>query len=77
MVHGATLLQLEMCYLEGMTHEQLLESLRQRADCLPADLQERLEEQPPDRLRLLLCAARLIHALRQLQTNEEARNGSL
>jgi hypothetical protein len=77
MIECATLIELEMRCLEGMTREQLVEALRERADCLPADLRERLEEQAPDRLRLLLCAARLIHALRQLQTNKEARNGSL
>jgi hypothetical protein len=76
MVDSATLIQLEMRYLQGLTREQLVEGLRERADCLPADLRERLGEQPPDRLRLLLCAARLMHALRRLPRKEEARNGS-
>jgi hypothetical protein len=58
--------ELEMKCIEPMTREQLLAAIRKREDCLPPDLRERLEEQPMGRLKLLLLAARLIYALRQL-----------
>jgi hypothetical protein len=73
MMERATLLELELRYLEGMTRPQLLEALRECVDCLPPDLAERVEEHTADRLRLLVCAARLIHALRQLQKYEDFR----
>jgi hypothetical protein len=73
MIQHATLLELELRYLEGMTREQLTEGLRERADCLPTDLRETVEEQTADGLRLLLCAARLIHALRQVQQIKRPR----
>jgi hypothetical protein len=62
----STLGELEMHVIDPMSRQQLLEALRPRRDCLPPDLRERLEEQPTERLRLLLLAARLIHALRLL-----------
>jgi len=52
--------------IEPMTREQLVEAIRRREDNLPPELRERLEEQPIARLQLLLLAARLIYALRQL-----------
>ena len=58
--------QLEMKCIEPMTREQLVEAIRRREDNLPPELRERLEEQPIARLQLLLLAARLIYALRQL-----------
>jgi hypothetical protein len=73
MIEQATLLELELRYLEGMTRPQLLEALRERADCLPPDLAERVEEHSADRLRLLVCAARLIYALRQLRKHQDLR----
>jgi hypothetical protein len=62
--------ELEMKCIEPMTRDQLLKAIRQREDCLPPDLRERLDEQPIGRLRLLLLAARLIYALRQLPASD-------
>jgi hypothetical protein len=67
MIHRATLVELEMRCLEGLTRQQLVEALRGIEDCLPDDLRERMEEHDTDCLRLLLFAARFIHALRQRQ----------
>jgi hypothetical protein len=67
MIQRATLIELEMRCLEGMTREQLVEALRGLGDCLPVDLRQRLEEHETERQRLLLFAGRFIHALRQLQ----------
>jgi hypothetical protein len=67
MFEPVSLMELEMHYLAAMTREQLVAALRPLVDCLPVDLRERVEEQETERLRLLLCAARLIHTLRQLQ----------
>jgi hypothetical protein len=62
----------EMKCLELMERQQLLEAVQARSDSLPADLRERVEEQETDQLRLLLLAARLIHALRHLRVNRRA-----
>ena len=62
----AELSELELKCIEPMTRVQVLAAIRQREDCLPPDLRERLDEQPVGRLHLLLLAARLIYALRQL-----------
>jgi hypothetical protein len=70
MVACARLFELEMNCLDTMPRHQLLEALRERCDCLPGDLLERLDVQATDRLRLLLFAARLIYALRQLQKHQ-------
>ena len=67
MVACTKLFDLEMRYLDAMSRPQLVEAVRERLDCLPVDLREGAEEQPTDRLRLLVFAARLIHALRQLR----------
>ena len=56
---------LEMQSIDLMSRQQLLDAIRPYRDGLAADLRERLEEQPLERLRLLLLAARLIHVLRQ------------
>ena len=63
----STLCELELRCIDPMSRQQLLEAIRRRLDCLPADLGERLEEQPDGWLRLLLLAARLVCALRQLR----------
>jgi hypothetical protein len=68
MVQCATLFELEMRCLDSMPRQQVIEAIRERVDCLPADLREWMAEEPTDRLRLMLFAARLIHALRQLRT---------
>jgi hypothetical protein len=67
MFEPVSLIELEMRCLGAMPREQLLAALRGLVDCLPVDLRERVEEHETEHLRLLLCAARLIHALRQLQ----------
>jgi hypothetical protein len=72
MIKCSTLFDLEMNCLDDLTRKQLVEAVSQRSDCLPVDLLERVEEQETDQLRLLLFAARLIHALRQLRTTWHA-----
>lgn len=68
MVSTSRLCELEMRCIDAMTRPQLVEAIRELSDCLPVDLQERVEEEATDRLRLFLFAARLIHALRHLRT---------
>jgi hypothetical protein len=58
---------LEMRAIEAMTRPQLLQALRRHLDCLPPDLRERLDEKADGWLRVLLLAARMIHALQMLQ----------
>ena len=70
MFEPVSLIEFEMRCLGAMTREKLVEALRGLVDCLPVDLRERVEEQETARLRLLLCAARLIHALRQLRKTQ-------
>jgi hypothetical protein len=62
----ARLFDLELKRLDAMSRTQLVEAVQERLDCLPVDLRERAEEKETDHLRLLLFAARLIHALRHL-----------
>jgi len=69
MIQCSLLLNLEMTYLDRMSRQQLIEALGERSDSLPLDLRQELEEQPTNRLRLLLFAGRLIHVLRQLRRN--------
>jgi hypothetical protein len=69
----ARLFELEMLCIELMTRQQLVEAVRERSECLPVDLREQLDEEPTDRLRLLLVAARLIHALRQLRRHQRGK----
>jgi hypothetical protein len=70
MVKCATLFELEMRCLDAMNRQQLVDALGEVADCLPVDLRGRVEEEATDRLRLLLFAARLIYALRQMRTHQ-------
>jgi hypothetical protein len=69
MVQRALLIELERRCLEGTTRPQLVLALRELGDCLPEDLRERREEPGTDCQRLLLFAARFLHALRQRQQN--------
>jgi len=66
MIRFGTLFDLEMNHLDAMSRSELVEAVLERSESLPVDLRERVQEQEPDRLRLLLFAARLIHALRQV-----------
>jgi hypothetical protein len=75
MVQCATLFELEMRCLDAMPRQQLIDAIRERMDCLPTDLREWVAEEPTDRLRLMLFAARLIHALRQLRAQARACPG--
>jgi hypothetical protein len=59
--------ELELCCIDRMTPQQLLEAIRSRANDLPADLLGELEKQSVQRLQLLLLAGRLIRVLRQWQ----------
>ena len=72
MVACTVLFELEMRYMDSMTRPQLVESVRASSDCLPTDLQEGVAEHSTERLRLLLFAARLIHALRLTRRKPEA-----
>lgn len=63
-----TLSELELACIERLTREGLIEAIRARGGDLPADLLERLEEQPTESLRLLLLAGRLIQVLRQMRS---------
>jgi hypothetical protein len=60
--------QLELCCIDRMTEQELIRAVRARADDLPLDLLERLEEQSIDCLRLLLLTGRLIQVLRHLRS---------
>jgi hypothetical protein len=59
--------ELELCCIDRLPRHELIAAVRARAGDLPADLIGRLDEQPTDRLRLLLLAGRLIHVLRRLR----------
>jgi hypothetical protein len=61
------LAELELCCIDHLTRDDLMRAVRARAADLPADLLERLEEQPTERLQLLLLAGRLIQTLRCLR----------
>jgi hypothetical protein len=63
---SAKLFVIEMNCINSLSRPQLLEAIRERGDALPSDLQYRTDEESLDRLRLVLCTARLIHALRQI-----------
>jgi len=60
--------ELELCCIDRMTQQELTLAVRARAADLPADLLDRLDEQPADRLRLLLLAGRLIQVSRHLRS---------
>jgi hypothetical protein len=64
--------ELELCSIDCMTWQELIEAVRARARDLPVDLLEQLEEQPTDRLQLLLLAGRLIRVLRLLRKETAA-----
>jgi hypothetical protein len=59
--------ELELMSIDRMSRPQLVQAIRARADDLPCDLLERLEERSMDRLQLLLLAGRLIQVLRHLE----------
>jgi hypothetical protein len=64
------LLDLEMRGLQSMSRPQLTAEILKHGDCLPSDLHQRNEDEPIDRVRLLLFAARMIHALRQMPRHQ-------
>jgi hypothetical protein len=57
--------ELELCCIDRMSRQQLVQAVRARAGELPPDLLDGLEELSIDRLRLLLLAGRLIQVLRR------------
>ncbi len=59
--------ELELCAIERMTRQELVEAIRARANFLPFDLLEELEGQPLHRLQLLLLTGRLLQVLRHLR----------
>ncbi len=63
----AAISELELSCIDHLSRQDLLNAVRARAGDLPPDLLGRLEEQPADRLRLLLLAGRLIQVLRHTQ----------
>jgi hypothetical protein len=73
MMKFATVFDFEMKCLESMERPELLQSIHERPDSLPADLREGMEGMGTDHLRLLLFAARLIHALRHLNADRHAQ----
>ncbi len=64
------LFHIEMRGMNSLTRSQLMHAIHELADGLPADLQERGEDESIERLRLVLYAARLIEALRQMPRNQ-------
>jgi hypothetical protein len=70
---ASLLTELELCAIDGMTRQELIAGVRARRDDLPLDLLAHLEEQPIERLQLLLLAGRLTGVLRQLRTEATAR----
>jgi hypothetical protein len=59
--------KLELCCLDQLTRQELLEAIRKHADGLRIDLEESLDDHSTDYLRVLLLAARLLHILRTQQ----------
>lgn len=68
----SVLSELELCSIDRMTRQELVEAVRARTDDLPVDLLGQLEEQPTHRLQLLLLAGRLIRVLRHSQKDNAA-----
>jgi hypothetical protein len=64
--------QLELCSIDRMTRQELVDAVRARADDIPVDLVGKLEEQPLHRLQLLLLVGRLIRVLRHLRKDTAA-----
>ena len=54
----ATLSELELSCIDRLDRAALIQAVRARTGDLPADLLERLDEQPTDHLQLLLLAGR-------------------
>jgi len=65
----SVLSELELCAIDRMPRQELLEAVRQRAGDLPIDLLGQLEERPIHQLQLLLLAGRLIRLLRRQRLN--------
>jgi hypothetical protein len=57
--------ELELCAIDRMTRQELLETVRQYVCDLPMDLRGQFEERPTHQLQLLLLAGRLIRLLRR------------
>jgi hypothetical protein len=68
--------ELELCSIDHMPRQELVDAVRARADDLPVDLLGQLEEQPTHHLRLLLLAGRLIRVLRHVRKHAAATLGA-
>ena len=66
MMNCSTLFAIEMMAIDRMSRAELITAIRAGLENLPADLRHGLDlaEESMDHLRLLLIAARLLHALR-------------
>ncbi len=58
--------ELELTCIDGLSRQELIQSIRDRASDLPPDLLRRLEDQTTDRLQLLLLAGRVLQVLRRV-----------
>ena len=61
--------ELELCAIDSMTRQELVDAVRERACDLPIDLLGQMEERPTHYLQLLLLAGRLIRVLRKVRVN--------
>jgi hypothetical protein len=57
--------EVELCSIERMARQELIQAIRARMNDLPVDLLGQLEDQSTDHLQLLLLAGRLIQVLRR------------
>jgi hypothetical protein len=73
----SVLSELEVCTIDRMTRQELIDAIRARVADLPVDLLGHLEERPIMHLQLLLLAGRLIHVLRHLRKDGAATLSSL
>jgi hypothetical protein len=61
-----TMFELELRDIDRLPRQELIKAIREKRNCLRADLLEGLEEQSTQWLQLLLLAARLLHVLRRM-----------
>ena len=73
----SVLSELEVCAIDRMTRQELIDAIRGRVADLPVDLLGHLEGRPIMHLQLLLLAGRLIHVLRHLRKDAAATLSSL
>jgi hypothetical protein len=69
--------QLELCSIDRMTRQELVDAIRARIGDLPPDLLWQLDEEPTSHLQLILLAGRLIHVLRRIRKDDGATLSSV